>query len=87
MECVNIDLHGHLSIGVDVVGVAALLAPAALDNVPGHLRVVSGHDGVSCRLLGGKSEIKAAIKMWRNTERKEGISLMTYGALPFVSFR
>ena len=49
------DLHSHLGIGVDVVGVAALLAPAALDCVPRHLGVVSGNNGVSGRFLGGKS--------------------------------
>ena len=42
---------------MDVVGVSALLAPAALDDVAGHLRVVGGHNGVGCRLLGRESEI------------------------------
>ena len=41
---------------MDVVGVAALLPPAALDGVAGHLGVVGRHDGGSRRLLGGKSE-------------------------------
>ena len=43
---------------MDVVRVSALLAPAALDSVAGHLRVVSGHDRVGCGLLRGESEEK-----------------------------
>ena len=41
---------------MDVVGVAALLPPAALDGVAGHLRVVGRHDGVGRGLLGCESE-------------------------------
>ena len=50
------DLHSHLGVGVDVVGVSTLFAPATLDRVPSHLGVVSGNNGVSSRFLGGKSK-------------------------------
>ena len=46
---------------MDVVGVSALLAPAALDCVPRHLGVVSGNNGVSGRFLGGESNKKQII--------------------------
>ena len=48
----------YLSVGGDIVGVAALLAPGALDGVTAHLRVVRGHDGVGRGLFCGKSKLK-----------------------------
>ena len=48
----------YLSVGGDIVGVAALLAPGALDGVTAHLRVVRGHDGVGRGFFRGKSKLK-----------------------------
>ena len=49
---------------MDVVGVPALLPPAALDGVPRHLCVVSRHDGVSRGLLGGESRNRTVRRRW-----------------------
>lgn len=51
-------LQGQLAVRGEVVGVAGLLAPRALDRVTVDLRVVGGHDRVSRRFFGRKSEMK-----------------------------
>ena len=58
---------------MDIVWVSALLAPAALDSVTRDLSVVSGHYGVSCRLLGGESEIMCedTLNKWREILRRK----------------